>query len=116
MSKLAQQINSTITNKRASIIEPYSIKMGMNINSMPYDPYANEVKFSCTFGVSYYIKEHEQDKIQYILSNVKKQVIEEVFGEFRPTLHKLRHELYSREYDKALNTLDTLQKDMFDVG
>ena len=118
MSKLAEQITAVITNKKGAILEPYLVNMSMTTIEDPfgkYGRYTTKIRFKAEFGTEYYIAENEKDKILYVLEEVRRQVIEEVFGEFRKPLHEIRHLLFKREYDKVEIAVEKLTRQMFDV-
>jgi hypothetical protein len=58
---------------------------------------------------------YNNDYMAHVLDKVRRDVIEEVFGEFRLPLRELRHNLYDRDCDKAMETLESLEKQMFNV-
>jgi predicted YcjX-like family ATPase len=49
------------------------------------------------------------------IKDVRRSVIEAVFGEFRTDIHTLYKHLYERDVDKALEALRTLDKKMFTI-
>ena len=117
MSKLAENIQTTITNKRA-ISNNYDFTFTYEqSNIKPSLLY--QVRFDAVFGVRYYIDEKQcyknSDVLALTLTNVKRQVVEEIFGEFRKPLMELRHNLYDRKIDISLELLSKLEKQMFDV-
>jgi hypothetical protein len=118
MSKLSEQINYAITNKRA-IDNTFDFKysVGAHVPSLP--KYLQQVSFEAIFGSRYYISEEltygKSEVLAHTLKEVKLNVIEEIFGEFRKPLRELRHHLYDNNVPEALNVLTNLESQMFNV-
>ena len=55
-------------------------------------------------------------EIKQATYNVKRAVIEEIFGEFRPFLNEMSISLYDRDLDKLQRLLDNLYDKMFSEG
>jgi hypothetical protein len=118
MSKLANLVTATLTNDRAYVDKPFNIHLTSEYitDTTPYT--ATRVRFRAQFGVDYYIDddlEGRSERIAYTLDKVRRDVIEEVFGEFRLPLRELAHCLYNRDYDKAMEKLESLEKQMLHV-
>lgn len=119
MSKLAEQINYTITNKRFQSNSSYfsfSVQEPLGID---FPKYLYQVNFTAIFGAKYTINAdltyEKSPVLEEILKNVKRDVVEEVFGEFRKPLAELRHSLYERDTNRALEQLSNIQEQMFNV-
>lgn len=50
------------------------------------------------------------------VNRVKRAIIEEVFGEFRPKIHELTITIYNRDFEKALVLLTEIEEQMFRDG
>jgi hypothetical protein len=114
MSKLADMVTATVTHNRVHKQEPYNIHMAMEypISSN----YHYKVRFIAQLGCEYVLPEEVvQDKVALdsILKDVRKGIVNEVFGEFYTPIKELEHLLYLRNYDKAQTKLRELQKAMF---
>ena len=116
MSKLAEQINYAIQNKRA-VDNSFDFKYNVSESLLPN--HLQLVAFEATFGSRYYIDEaltyKDSEVLAETLKQVKRSVIEEVFGEFRKPLNELRHYLYNRDVPAALETLSNLERQIFNV-
>lgn len=122
MSKLSQQINAVIQNKRAINSEPLTFadfSLEYSSNKIAYPDYEQQVAFTGTFGCKYFIDEKlahkNSDALVETLKNVRRSVVEEIFGEFRLPLRELRHYLLSRDYYAAEKVLNKLEEQMFNV-
>jgi hypothetical protein len=116
MSKLAQQINATITNTITPLVV-YNSSISMDLTYTP-TPYATKVRFMVHFGKEYFISDEllqDGSAIQNYLNNIRKEVIEEVFGEFKKPIMEIRDLLYCRRYDTAVDKLEALERQMFSV-
>lgn len=119
MSKLSDNINYAITNKRA-VDTTFDLKCVMEeASAISFPKHLQQVSFEAIFGTRYYIDEaltHKNSEIlMHTLKEVKRSVIEEVFGEFRKPLIEIRHHLYNRDVPEALDILTNLEKQMFNV-
>lgn len=122
MSKLSDNIKAVILNKRA-ISNDYRYVNFRITTETPTTfksiPYLQLVSFEAKFGNKYYIDEklaHSNcSALQEVLTQIRKSVVEEVFGEFRGPLRELRHALYNRDFTSATEALDKLEDQMFNV-
>ena len=48
--------------------------------------------------------------------DMRRAVIEEVFGEFRMSIIEAKHAAYNRDYEKVLAALHKLDREMFSEG
>lgn len=123
MSKLAKLLEATYTgNVRAG----QELQMDYTKTNFEYDSLPNfhnmdyEIRANVSFGSrgwisqSDYIKDRKLSS-HYVVKNIKRGVIEEVFGEFRPHLYKLRTAIYNRDFDIARELIEKLEYDMFTV-
>lgn len=120
MSKLINSIKAKILNKRAIDTNYTTISVTLEDQPNLYTiPYLQQVSFEAVFGAKYYVDEKLAQSsgatIQETLQQVKKAVVEEVFGEFRKPLIELRHAIYERDLDAAVKVLNKLEDQMFDV-
>lgn len=114
MSKLSDNIKTTITDKR--VITNFADYSFTTDSYIPHYDYI--VKFIAKFGVEKYVSEdliHDTKVLDTILNDIKHKVVQEIFGEFRDPIHNIVAQLYRREYDKALDSVHKLEKQMFDV-
>jgi hypothetical protein len=123
MSKLAELLQAAYTNnvRVGQELQMDYTKTNFEYQSSPdFHSRDYEVRVNVSFGskgwVTYsdYIKDGDLSS-HYVVKNIKRGVIEEVFGEFRPSLYKLRTALYDRNFDEARQILNQLEYDMFTV-
>lgn len=123
MSRLAQAITERDTGERKALqtklktveitetFTPANYAIDYSIGRM----YQVEARL----GAKIYIDEskikHRSD-ISVAVNDVRKQVIEEVFGEFRPLLIEMRVALYDADTTRARQILSQLEYQMFVEG
>lgn len=117
MSRLSEHISVTITNRRMP--KPSSfISLEYTPSAVPEITNLYKIDFKASFGTSYYIDENLAVKgspvIEETLRNVKKAVIEEIFGEFRQPINELRHAIYEMDNDRAIELLKNIEKQMYE--
>lgn len=71
--------------------------------------YKIAANISCTAIIS------DKDNFEKIIKNIKYTIVSNVYGEFLPHLNSIRMALYTRDFDAALEAVDLLEKEMFDV-
>lgn len=121
MSKLAKEILAVQTGNRAIRQKP----MEMVTARDSYGPvvtsgYYTEYNFQVLFGTKIYISEEamvasNSDVIQNITTNVRSQVVEEIFGEFKQRLFKLQNNAYATGDLESAKIVASILADMFEV-
>lgn len=112
MSKLAKTLVEHMTGVRVQNTIPCmsvdynSIEVPINMELIQY---SLSVKFEKTFTVS-------RGKLGEAIKDVRRHVIEEVFGEFRMSIIEAKHAAYNRDYEKVLAALHKLDHEMFSEG
>ena len=113
MSKLAKTLVEHMTGVRVQNEIPC---MSVDYNSIEVVPinmeliqYSLSVKFEKTFTVS-------RGKLGEAIKDLRRAVIEEVFGEFRMSIIEAKHAAYNRDYEKVLDALHKLDREMFSEG
>jgi hypothetical protein len=89
-----------VYERTTPVIHDYSVKISAGINAFGY------VRGS---------EKSENLQHHYVIKNMKKSIIEEMFGEFRPIIMDIRRSLFERDCYKAEMLLDKLQEQMFEV-
>ena len=122
MSKLALAITTRDTGKlRALKSELSTVDLTesftpLMLNGVVCQEYAIEARL----GAKVYLTELEQVQsstaLQGAVTATRKQVIEEVFGEFRPLIAQLRVALYDTDTHRARDILFRLERQMFSEG
>lgn len=112
MSKLAKTLVEHMTGVRVQnkipcmSVDYNSIEVPINMELIQY---SLSVKFEKTFTVS-------RGKLGEAIKDVRRAVIEEVFGEFRMSIIEAKHAAYNRDYEKVLAALHKLDREMFSEG
>lgn len=120
MSKLINHVNAVITNKREVIAEPLElVSTSLNVHKNTLNNYAYYVSFNTVFGKTVVVDESHAYKdspyMSFILTDIRKSLVEEVFGEFRNPIRSIVHSIYDRKYEEAIHKLHNLEKQMFDI-
>lgn len=112
MSKLAKTLVEHMTGVRVQNTIPCmsvdynSIEVPINMELIQY---SLSVKFEKTFTVS-------RGKLGEAIKDVRRAIIEEVFGEFRMSIIEAKHAAYNRDNEKVLAALHKLDREMFSEG
>ena len=112
MSKLAKTLVEHMTGVRVQNTIPCmsvdynSIEVPINMELIQY---SLSVKFEKTFTVS-------RGKLGEAIKDLRRAVIEEVFGEFRMGIIEAKYAAYNRDYEKVLAALHKLDYEMFSEG
>lgn len=88
-----------VKEESTSVIEP--LKVGML-------EYRLEVKFA----VRGYADKDKSEDIVRLKDMAKRQILEEVFGEFRPMLRRVERAIYELNWDEARDALRDLEMEM----
>ena len=121
MSKLAKAITATFTG---DVVASRKLKMRyteVNLETLDdgYAHYARIYKIQAKFGVQKVVDTSEVsnfDISKYVLNDVKRAIIEEVFGEFRPYLIEMRTAIYEQDDLRLRTLLANLEQQMFHDG
>ena len=112
MSKLAKTLVEHMTGVRVQNTIPCmsvdynSIEVPINMELIQY---SLSVKFEKTFTVS-------RGKLGEAIKDMRRAIIEEVFGEFRMGIIEAKYAAYNRDYEKVLDALHKLDREMFSEG
>lgn len=118
MSKLAKEI-------RAIVSRPQELKI--NLPALDYTKITEDYSTTPTYSLKYrigvefsaqvYITEGESaEHKSHVVNQVRRAIVEEVFGEFRPIINKLRISIISRDHTEAASLLEELHRQMFTDG
>lgn len=115
MSKLAKAIDATLTgNVKASRdlgLRYVDVSKAVQDNPVRL---AREFLLSVKLSKRVFIEEHHDTNI--VLHDIKRAMIEEVFGEFRPMLIEMRSALYDEDLVRARTLLAEMEHSMFRDG
>lgn len=115
MSKLAKTLVEHMTGVRVQNTIPCmsvdynSIEVPINMELIQY---SLSVKFEKTFTVS----RGSRGELGEAIKDMRRAIIEEVFGEFRMGIIEAKHAAYNRDYEKVLDALHKLDREMFSEG
>jgi hypothetical protein len=108
MSQLSDKIETRQLH-RVAISEPASrIEVESNVVSAP-DYYM--YRLGVYFAIHGAAKNAQQ--LQFLKNSAKRQMIHEIYGEFRPMLRKLDLALMERRWEEAHAALQELENEMF---
>jgi hypothetical protein len=118
MSKVADMLKAAVTNKRtASDFVDFSV-INNKEPSIYFPKQDYEVVFTAVLGTRMYVAEeltYDNEYLNIILKHIKRSVVQEIFGEFREPINKIRVDLYHKKYDEAMKGLNDLEESMFSV-
>lgn len=115
MSKFTKRLMATKLNEGyPEYCTTYSIKETISPSDSTMTPMiAYKYSIRATFGSTVYIKEGEDHT--RIINEIKRFLIEDLFGEFRYSLNQLRCLIHNRDWANAHVVLDEIEKNMFEV-
>lgn len=116
MSKLSEMIRATQTNERRCVLTPL-IEFSSSVG--PEHPrllpthyiYSFKAEFGCNATVQYGAKGELESKLKVI----RRQVVEEVFGEFRENIYAIQRALMDYNTEEATELVGNLYERMFSV-
>lgn len=71
-----------------------------------------EYRLSVTFAVKGYADKNKGEDLTRLKDMAKRQILEEVFGEFRPMVRRLERAVYELDWDEARDALRDLEMEM----
>lgn len=92
---------STVKDKWSTMLSLDPLKVGMV-----------EYRLSVTFAVKGYADESKGEDLVRLKDMAKRQILEEVFGEFRPMVRRLERAIYELNWDEARDALRDLEMGM----
>ena len=118
MSKLSENLKAYPTGNRY-VQTPTLNCVSFKTTSYETLPWQVEYSLECKIGSTFVVQPgnslHDTAvSVQSALYRCKRQILEEIFGEFRQDLYNLDVALYNQDYEKAKTLLDGVIKNMFD--
>ena len=116
MSKLAEQIKAVQTNERHAQRSPVINIVAGSSEIPPLGSRAEHYRYelTATFGCTA-IMEFGTPSVQGILKEVRRQVLDEVFGEFRQNFNEIERALFDYDNEAARKALQSFRQRMFEV-
>lgn len=123
MSKLAQHLKAHQTGRRyaeAPKLELACVDVLNDVTFMPFDD-VYEYRLEAMIGARFMVDSRANmigtdDQLTLATKKVRRMVVEEIFGEFRPLIDEIRKAIYEREWKKVDTALDVLHERMFVDG
>lgn len=123
MSKLSKQIAARQTGhyQYVHMSSPINIDYSIEPPSVDVGNYQYEkIRLDVTFGSQILLQvkappEGKKREERAALLQIRRAVIEEVFGEFRKPIHTLWFHLRNYDFKQACEQLEQIEKEMFDV-
>ena len=118
MSNLAKELKAKMTGNKIAIDE-YIPCLSVDISNRRdmvrvRDEYNISVKFEKTFYIDSVLQNPNELEIRNeIFKQMKRAIIEEVFGEFRPLIIQMNTALYDRDTTRLATLLSQLERQMF---
>lgn len=118
MSKLAKMITHTVTgnvresrdlNLKYTSAKVYSQDIGLE----------KQIRIGVILQKDVFLSDsitNDPDTFSYAIHDLKRAMIEEVFGEFRPLIIELRSSIYDRDLNRTRKLLAELEHQMFSEG
>lgn len=121
MSELAKAITANVTTYRQAVSPLLGEMFRADVeHSRPQLGTGMVYSIKATFGANVLITDQElasNDKsVSLAVERTKRQVVEAVFGEFRPHYRMIEKAIYERDMEKASKLLHEMEKQMFDTG
>jgi hypothetical protein len=123
MSNIAKLISAEISRpiERAAIPK-FNFTTVTETSNKEYLSFGSSIRYNIgvRLGAQVFIKDDvgsEMDtEIKYATYNVRRAVIEEIFGEFRPIINEMSVGLYDHDFDKLKKLIDLMYDKMFVEG
>ena len=116
MSKVVSMIKATDTGRRSMKKERLSKVMDIreNVEADAAYNYNIQYRIKVEFGATTMVPAHDTDRLQYAIQDTKKNVIEYMFGEFRPYFRELSMALWEEDTKAAMEIMARFEKQMFE--
>ena len=111
MSKLSENIRAVQLKQQVPYIMPLTV-IETSIDSLTF-PSRKCYSVAATIGMKTYID--YEDNLDSVITNVRKAVVQEIFGEFRDPLKNLSIALHNRDLSQAHKIIDEIHQQMFSV-
>ena len=113
MSRLSDNLKACVTGHKAQAEPLRCLDFTANSVEIKVPEHLVIYDVRASFGASVVLRSGLNDRNQHAVSRAMELINEEVFGEFRPMLMRVRHHLYNYEHEEAALALNELQERMF---
>ena len=116
MSKVVSMIKATDTRRRSLKRERLSKVMTIeeNVATDFASQYNMLYRIEVKLGAQTAVPAHDTDRLQYAIEDTKRNVIEYMFGEFRPYFRELSMALWEEDVPAAMEIMSRFEKQMFE--
>jgi hypothetical protein len=116
MSKLSEMILAAQTNERRYVFTPL-IKLASSVVPEPHLTYPDHYvySFKAEFGCNATVQYGAKSELETKLKVIRRQVVEEVFGEFRDDIYAIQRALMDYNTDQASELVSAMHDRMFNV-
>lgn len=117
MSKLAKALQETVTgNVRASRAPSLNYTdISLRVSNVPHH-LGKEYLLQATFQAVGWLDDSDVSGRVGMVYSLKRSILEEIFGEFRPYIIELRTALYDEDLNRVQTLLAKLENQMFQEG
>lgn len=126
MSKLSQAIDYQFTGNKSYLERPKNnyIDVSTSVQDIGYPNIGREFKIGVKLQATKWVddtnliqsRENDPAIVSEVLKDLKRAMIEEVFGEFRWMIIEMRSALYDRDNSRARTLLAEMEHKMFYEG
>lgn len=122
MSKLSQAINYEFTGNKSYLEKPKNnyLDVSTSVQDIGYPSIGREFKISVNLKATKWVDDTQINTSKEnvtiasdVLKDLRRAMIEEVFGEFRPFIIEMRSALYDRDNTRVRTLLAEMEQKMF---
>lgn len=115
MSKLAEMIQAVQTSERRRVMSPLVAIRTSSVEPRNCSfPEHYVYTLTATFGCNATLEYNDPCAVQ-VLAQVRRQVVDEVFGEFRENFTEIERALFNYDNEAARKALNSFRQRMFEV-
>jgi len=116
MSKVVSMIRASGTGRRSLKKERLSKIMNIyeNVETTLETKFNTEYRIDVRLGAKAIVAAYDDDHLKYAIEDTKRNVIEYIFGEFRPYFRELSMALWDEDTKAAMEILERFEKQMFE--
>lgn len=123
MSKLSQAIDYKFTGNKSYLEKPKNnyLEVSTSVQDLRYTHFGREFKIGVNLQATKWVddsqlimsNENDPAIVSEVLNDLRRAMIEEVFGEFRPLIIEMRSALYDRDTTRVRTLLAEMEQKMF---